>query len=195
MKRLGCLFAVLLGLFVLWAGLSYWLSPRVALGPCGKDWTSPTSFAPRASPTRSVRFVVGETEGKLCYGSPSARGREVFGGLVPWGELWRTGANEPTRLFLDGPATVAGIPLEAGRYSVYTIPGPETWQLFVSTSTFHWGNQISEIVRELEVGGAELQVSTTGGHVEELTFSRDGDALVLEWEATRVEIPLAPAAP
>lgn len=193
MKRLGWIASGLFALFVVWAALPYWLPPTIALGPCGKDWTSPSSFMPRASPMRSARLSVGEASGKLCYGSPSARGRPVFGALVPWGELWRTGANEPTRLFLDGPLVVAGIALEAGRYSIYTIPGPDSWQLFISRSTFHWGNQISPEVRALEVGETDLP-SVPTEHVEEMTFGWSGSGesgtLALEWETTRLEIPV-----
>ncbi len=183
---------------LIWATIPYWLPTSIALGQCGKDWTSPTSYQPRASPTRTVEFRVGEVNGKVCYGSPYARGREVFGGLVGWNELWRTGANEPTRLFVDGEVEVAGILLPAGRYSLYTIPGPKSWQLFVSDSTFHWGNQISSSVRAAEIGSARLESSTTAEHVEQMTMNwetaDDGSGrLTLEWERTRIEIPLADA--
>ena len=196
-KAANALLLVAIGALT-WATIPYWLPTSIALGPCGKDWTSPTSYQPRASPMRSVEFRIGEVNGKVCYGSPSARGREVFGGLVPWNELWRTGANEPTRLFVDGEVEVAGIVLPAGRYSLYTIPGPESWQLFVSTSTFHWGNEINSSVRADEMGSARLEPSTTAEHVEQMTMSWEpaGDAsgrLTLEWERTRIEIPLSNA--
>ncbi|MEE2777648.1 MAG: DUF2911 domain-containing protein [Acidobacteriota bacterium] len=187
---------VLLVLAMLMAAQPYLLPPTIALGPCGRDWTSPSSYLPRSSPTLSTELSLAGTDGKLCYGSPSARGRDVFGSLVPWGELWRTGANEPTRLFLNAPLTLAGIELAAGRYSLYTIPGESRWQLFVSTSTYHWGNAISAEVRERELGSAELVTETGTEVVENLTFrwqpinARTG-ALVLEWADTRVAIPVA----
>ena len=110
MKRIPLVVAASVGVFLVWAILPYWMPTSIALGPCGRDWTSPTSYGPKASPMREVEFSVGESNGKLCYGSPGVRGRKIFGVLVPWGELWRTGANEPTRLFVNGPVTVAGIP-------------------------------------------------------------------------------------
>ena len=181
---------------MLWAALPYLLPTRIALGPCGRDWMSPSSWIPRASPTRSESWSIGRTKGKICYGSPSARGRTVFGELVRWGQLWRAGAKEPTRIFVNGPVDFAGIPLQAGRYSIYVLPQPQRWQVFVSDSTYHWGNAISKSVRLREIGSAQLAVSSTAGHVEQLTFrwqpvDDQHGSLVLEWEATRVEIPLA----
>ena len=197
MKKKLLLTVVAFGLIaVLWAAIPYLLPTRIALGPCGRDWTSPSSWIPRASPTRSENWSIGQTQGKICYGSPSARGRTVFGQLVSWGELWRAGANEPTRIFVDGSIDLAGIPLEAGRYSIYMLPEPERWEIFVSDSTFHWGNAISSSVRLREVGSSEVPVSSTDRHVEQLTFrwepvDEQHGSLVLEWESSRVEIPLA----
>lgn len=190
-----------LGVLVLAVGFAvtpYALPTSVALGPCGRDWTSPSSYLPRSSPTRSVTWTLGETSAKLCYGSPSARGRAIFGGLIPWWELWRTGANEPTRLFIDGPVEVAGISLGAGRYSLYTRPAPDYWEVWISESTFHWGNAISSAVRAREVGTAMLRVGATDGAVESLGFSwqakgSERGVLRLEWESTRIDIPIAVA--
>ena len=137
MKRVVLVVSAAIVVFLVWAVVPYWMPTTIALGPCGRDWTSPTSYGPKASPMRQVSFRVGETEGKICYGAPAARGRDVFGVLVPWDELWRTGANEPTRLFVDGPVRMAGVDLEPGRYSIYTIPSPDDWRLFISRSTFH----------------------------------------------------------
>lgn len=180
--------------FVVWAALPHVLPTRIALGPCGKDWTSPTSFLPRASPTRSATVAVGPARVKVCYGSPSARGRKIFGGLVPWGELWRLGANEPTRLFVSAPVDLAGIRLPAGRYSLYAIPRPDEWEIFVSRSTFHWGNDIGPAVRAREVGSLVRPSSKTASFVEQLRIdpeeTEEGTGLAIEWERTRVTLPL-----
>ena len=188
--------SVLVALALAMAVQPYLLPPTVALGPCGRDWTSPSSYLPRSSPTESTRWSVAGVDAKVCYGSPGARGREVFGKLVAWGELWRTGANEPTRIFTNGPLRVAGIDIGPGRYSVYTIPGPDAWQVFVTASTFHWGNAISAAVRDREIGSATLTPGLVEGDpVESLTLNwqattDDEGALVLEWETTRLEIPI-----
>jgi hypothetical protein len=188
--------AALLAVFVGWASLPYQLPTSVALGPCGRDWTSPSSYLPRSSPTRSEVFAVGEVNAKICYGSPAAKEREIFGALVPWGELWRLGANEPTRLFVDGAIDLAGVELGPGRYSIYAIPHEERWQLFVSSSLFHWGNAITASVRDREVGSAELLVAPSVDHVEELELVWQADdaergELVVRWQTTSVAIPIS----
>jgi len=139
---------------------------------------------------------VGDARGELCYGRPSLRGRTGFGELVPYGELWRLGANEPTRLYLDESVILAGIPLSAGRYSLYAIPRPKVWTILVSRSVTHWGNDISPAVRSREVGRASLPVESLEQPVESLTVTVDRGSdpgrvgLVFSWERTRVTIPI-----
>ena len=74
-------------------------------------------LADRTSPYDSVAVPLGDARGVVCYGRPSARGRTIFGELIPFGQIWRTGANEPTTLHLPVAASVAGIALEPGSYS------------------------------------------------------------------------------
>lgn len=173
------------------------IPPSLALGSCLKDWTSPVSYRPRASRLDGLRFHVADAELQLCYGRPVARGRAIFGGLVPWDALWRLGANEPTRLSVSKAVTLAGIPLPAGRYSLYVIPRPGEWTLFVSRSTLHWGNDISAAVRSKEVGQATIPVERLPETVDTFTArvedhgNRDRVALAFEWERTRVTLEVA----
>jgi hypothetical protein len=105
------------------------------------------------------------------------------------------GANEPTRLYTGRPITFAGIPLAAGRYSVYTIPHRDRWEIFVSRSTLHWGNDISSAVRAREVGQATAPVEQLATPVETLTVRTDStgtEAFTIEWETTRVSLPVTP---
>lgn len=152
----------------------------------------------RASPYDSVAVQIGEAAVKICYGRPSARGRTMIGGeAVPFGELWRTGANEPTTLHTTGTLDVAGIRIEPGSYSLYTRPGEESWELFLNSSTDRWGIPIGDDVRTTEVGSATLPRERPPEHVETLTLrfvdASDGGAdLVLEWEDFRVTIPVRP---
>src|SRR5690349_11479076 len=84
----------------------------------------------RGSPLDSLSFKVGSADVKVCYGRPSAKGRTMIGGeAVPFGKLWRTGANEPTMIHTTGPLTIAGVAVPAGSYSLYTVPGPKTWSV------------------------------------------------------------------
>jgi hypothetical protein len=125
------------------------------------------------------------------------RGRAVFGQLVPFDSLWRTGANEPTRLYTNRPIRLAGIPLAAGRYSLYSIPRPERWEIFVSRSILHWGNDLSSGVRAAEVGRVEVATERLAAPVETLTIGTraagDGTAFYLDWETTRISLPLEAA--
>jgi hypothetical protein len=155
-------------------------------------------LATRQSPLDSLSFVVGTARVKLCYGRPSVRGRTVFGGsLVPFGRLWRTGANEPTMIHTTGPLVLAGVAVPAGSYSIYTIPGPAEWQVIVNRSITQWGHEAAytDEVRRQEVGRGTAASEPLDGPVEQLTFRVEPSAagaavLLLEWEKTRVRIPV-----
>lgn len=161
---------------------------------------SPSSNMPaagRASPYDSTAFTLGGTEALVCYGRPSMRGRTIFGGLVPYDELWRTGANEPTIVHLPFAASIAGIDVEPGSYSIYSEPGREQWTIIVNAATDQWGieNQYTDAVRAQEVGRATVPSEQIGSPVEMFTITaepRGADAadLVLEWENTRVRVPV-----
>jgi hypothetical protein len=125
------------------------------------------------------------------------RGRTVFGGLVPYDELWRTGANEPTIIHLPVAASIAGIAVEPGSYSLYTEPGQTEWTVIVNRSTQQWGieNQYTDAIRAQEVGRATVPSEQIGSPVETFVIRAEPQGsnaanLVLEWENTRVRIPV-----
>lgn len=158
------------------------------------------SVAGRASPLDSLTFAVDGHPVKLCYGRPSARGRTMIGGRdIPWGKLWRTGANEPTMLHTTIPVVVAGIRVEPGSYSLYTVPGPDAWELVINASITQWGHiaRYTRRVRQQELGRAPVSSERVRDHVETMRFraepSNGGATLLLEWEHTRVRIPVRPA--
>lgn len=198
MKRVLVVGTVVVALLATFAatGVSL-IPPSLALGPCLKDWTSPVSYRPRASALDGIRFHVADAAVQLCYGRPIRKGRTVFGGLVPWDEAWRLGANEPTRLSVSKPITLAGISLPAGRYSLYVEPHPDQWTVLVSRSTLHWGNDISAAVRAKEIGRATVPVEVLPEIVDTFTAlvedhgSSNRVALAFEWERTRVTLELA----
>lgn len=152
----------------------------------------------RKSPLDSVSFTVGGKTVKVCYGRPSLRGRKMLGGeAVPFGKVWRTGANEPTMIHAAGPITLAGLKVPAGTYSLYTVPGKDEWEIIVNRSTTQWGEEsnYTDAVQKQEVGRAKLKAETIATPVETFTIkpepaSGDAKALVLEWEKTRVRIPV-----
>ncbi|MGY8777278.1 MAG: DUF2911 domain-containing protein [Longimicrobiales bacterium] len=156
--------------------------------------------AERPSPLRETDFTVGGHDGLLCYGAPSARGRDIMGGLVVYGQPERVGANEPTTIHLSGPASVGGVDLEAGSYSIYAIPGDDEWQFFVNSNWERWGVPIDESVRASEIGVFSAEPEQIDEFVETLTYSfvpmsenTMGD-VVLQWENTQVKFHVHPGA-
>ena len=152
----------------------------------------------RPSPLHSATVSVGGHDGLLCYGAPSARGRDIMGGLVVYGQPERIGANEPTTIHLTGPASIQGVEVGAGSYSIYAIPGAEEWAFFVNSNWQRWGIPIDESVRNSEVGTFTVAAEATEEYVETLQYRFEpmsentmGD-VVMEWENTRVKFHLHP---
>ena len=144
----------------------------------------------RLSPLQELRFTAGGGDALLCYGAPSARERVVMGELVPFGEPWRAGANEPTTLHLSAGATVGGVALMPGSYSLYATPGESEWEFHLNSNFERWGIPIDETVRATEVGSFSATPSATAEMVEMMTFEHVDGALRLSWENTQVDIPL-----
>jgi Protein of unknown function (DUF2911) len=182
-------------------------APIHAPAPAGPDPlacitmnTDHLPLATRQSPLDSIDFTVGTAGVRLCYGRPSARGRTMIGGAaVPFGKLWRTGANEPTMIHTTGPLVIAGVAVPAGTYSIYSVPAAGDWQIIVNRSITQWGHesQYTAAVQAQEVGRGTVASSALSAPVETLTFHAEpgtdgGVNLQLEWEKTRVTIPIAP---
>lgn len=154
----------------------------------------------RSSPYDSVAFTVNGQRAVICYGRPSARGRTMIGGTaVPYGKLWRTGANEPTILHIPFRATIAGVPVAPGSYSIYTVPSEGEWEVVVNRSTSQWGHEsrYTDEVKAQEVGRGKVKSSKLSDHIETFTIkpvnAQRGADLVLEWEHSRVVIPIRTA--
>lgn len=214
---------LLLAAFLLYAGytvLGAWIGPRAAavvvvagvllpvagtwfpaplsLGarlPCPRNWNSPATWMLRSSPMGSTDIRVEGASVRICYDRPAARGHTMLGGSrVPYGQLWRTGANEPTTLITPTGAVIAGVEVPPGRAALYTVPGPETWEIILNASTSQWRieSEYTEQIRARELGRAIVPSERSHHFVERLTFSPDSAGAVLEWEWTRVRISVAP---
>ena len=151
----------------------------------------------RRSTLDSLTFEVGGGLVKICYSRPSARGRTMIGGTaIPFGRLWRTGANEPTMIHTPVALNVAGIALAPGSYSLYTVPGETEWEVVVNGSISQWGHEsrYTDEVRAQELGRGKAPSSRMDEHVETLTIrsepSNGAVNVLLEWEHTRVAIPV-----
>ncbi len=153
----------------------------------------------RASPLDSLTFPVAGQEVKICYGRPSSRGRTMIGGSrVPFGEVWRTGANEPTLLRTPIALSIAGVMVPAGTYSMYTVPGEVEWEIIVNRSYSQWGREgyYTDEVQAQEVGRGTVSSERTDSHIETFTIRAealpDGNVhVILEWERTRVRVPVS----
>lgn len=140
----------------------------------------------RVSPNASVSQTIGTTEVSITYGRPSVNGRQVFGGLEAFGEVWRTGANESTAITFSDDVEIEGEPVEAGTYSLYSVPGEDEWTIIINAK-LSWGTQYdqNEDVIRVNVKPEEGQpVEQFMIYFENVTDSSAD--VVLHWDDTRV---------
>jgi hypothetical protein len=124
------------------------------------------------------------------YSSPRAKGRQIFGGLVPYNEVWRTGANEATTFVTTANLNVEGKDVPAGSYTIFTLPAQDKWTLIINKKTGEWGipyhYESDELVR------VPMQVGKTSGPVENFTINYDqsggGCTLQISWENTQASV-------
>ncbi|MBT5902257.1 MAG: DUF2911 domain-containing protein [Opitutaceae bacterium] len=95
---------------------------------------------PAPSPSATVKQTVGLTNIEINYSRPAAKGRQVFGGLVQYDQVWRTGANESTKITFDGPIEFGGVAVPAGTYAIYSVPGRDTWEVMLSSNAELFGS-------------------------------------------------------
>ena len=118
-----------------------------------------------------------------------------MGGLVPFGQPWRMGANEATAIHLPVAGSIAGVAVEPGWYSVYAIPAETEWQIVVNRNAQRWGVPINEAVRAADIGSGTVAVETADAAEEamRLGFESQGENsadLVLHWDRTQVRVPV-----
>jgi hypothetical protein len=147
---------------------------------------------PRVSQNATVTQTVGLTDFRVVYHRPGVKGRKIWGGLVPYGEKWRLGANDATSFAVTGDATVGGQKVPAGEYSIYAVPTEKEWTLVITKEKGLW-NELT-FAADQEVARFTA-APTKGPHEEWMRFSfenlsSDGADLVLRWETLRVDIPL-----
>ena len=146
----------------------------------------------RISPHETADVTLGGKQISISYGRPSIRERKIMGGLVPYGKVWRTGADEATTLTTAVDLKIEGTELPAGKYTLWTLPSADGWKLIINKETGQWGTKYD--------GGQDLarvamQKANLERPVNEFTISwkkRDEHAadLILEWENTRVLVPV-----
>ena len=148
----------------------------------------------RESPSASASCDLGSGKSiKTVYSSPRMKGRKIYGGLVPFGQVWRTGANEATTFVTTSPFIVGGKLMPAGNYTIFTIPTAGKWTLIVNKKTGEWGIPYKYESDEL----ARIDMSTTelSSPVDNLAISYEksgtGCTMNIDWETTRASVAIA----
>jgi len=146
---------------------------------------------PILSPRDSVEISFEGRKISINYGRPSMRNRKIMGDLVPFGKIWRTGANEATAFVTEVDLEIGGTRIRAGAYTLYTLPSMTQWKLIINKQTGQWGTVYNP---ELDLVRLNLENRSLRKPVEKLTFvlQKNGPArgmLVIEWERTSLSIP------
>lgn len=149
-----------------------------------------------ARPSPAAKATCTLADGKTVtvdYSSPRAKGRKIFGGLVPYGQVWRTGANEATTFVTTTDAMVGGTHVPAGSYTIFTIPNKDKWTLVISKKTGEWGTDYPG--PENDLARIEMKASALPAPAENFTIAFDktagGCALRMDWETTRATVDIA----
>jgi hypothetical protein len=153
------------------------------------------NFPPMAVSPMDLEIARLDSDGppvaRVIYSRPQKKGREIFGGLVPYNKVWRTGANEATELTLYKPMIFGNNRLEAGTYTLYTIPQKDTWTIIINEDTNVWGAFSYKKVKD--VARIQVPVQETAAPVEALSmiFKNEdyGVTLLIGWDQVFVEIP------
>jgi hypothetical protein len=148
---------------------------------------------PQPSPAATVSQRVGLTDVEIVYSRPAAKGRTIFGGLVPYGKLWRTGANAATKISFSTDVTLSGKPVPAGSYSLFTIPETREWTVILNkvpeqsgTSTY---DEAQDLLR-VKVPMVALAEPVESFRISVEDVGIDSGVLTLAWETTAVRLPI-----
>lgn len=149
---------------------------------------------PAPSPAQTVKQAFGLGEITIDYSRPAVKGRVVFGDLVPYGKVWRTGANAATKLTFSDDVTFGDVPVKAGTYALYTIPGKSSWTVMLYSDLALGGN-VADYNKEKEVARISVTPKMTEGKTESFTINlakvkATSAVLELMWDYTRVPVKI-----
>ncbi len=148
----------------------------------------------RASPHETATGTVDGATITVTYGRPYAKGRKIVGGLVPYGQVWRTGADEATLLETTKDLQFGSVRVPAGKYSLYTVAGEKSWTLVINRQTGQWGTEYDEAQDLARVDGMAMPTKSPVEQFEIKVEPRPGGgALHLAWENTMVMVPFTVA--
>jgi Protein of unknown function (DUF2911) len=149
--------------------------------------SSPVSAQPPGSPHETVNAIVDGAKVSVEYGRPYMRGRKIIGGLVPYGRVWRTGADQATTLTTDSPLVIGGTAVPAGKVTLYTLPDPKGWKLIINKQTGQWGTEYDQAQ---DLARVDLTARTLASPVDQFTIKIEAGQLKLAWELTELAVPI-----
>ena len=140
-------------------------------------------------PAASPRVTAEGKNVKVEYGQPSKKGRVIFGGLQPYGKVWRAGANTVTEITFDKDATFGGKPVKAGKYSLFVIPNEKEWTVILNSNVGFWGTQYEQN-KEKDVLQVTVPTKKLPAAEEKLTYTFTGSNMNIMWDETGVTVPI-----
>jgi len=154
-------------------------------------------FDKRLSPKDTVEYKLNDLKLKVFYNRPFKRDRLIFGGLVPFDEVWRTGANEATTFSSNKNLIIKNYELPAGEYTLWTVPGDSTWQVIFNSKMYPWGvDENMKPLREPEFDYLNVTVPSEqlDTEVEQFTIGFNNTTghikMTMAWDRTKIEVPL-----
>ena len=151
----------------------------------------------RASPKKTVSFSVDNLDLEVFYNRPSKKNRDIFGGLVPFNEIWRTGANEATTFKTNRALKIGNDSLPKGKYTLWTIPNDTLWTVMINSKQYAWGvDENMKPMREPAFDVVNISVPTQDipNTVEQFTIAFDNSTdnlfLTMAWDKTKIAVPL-----
>lgn len=154
-------------------------------------------FSPRLSPKDTVKTSLNDLNLKVEYNRPSKREREIFGALVPFDKVWRTGANEATTFETNKNLLINGMLLKKGKYTIWSVPMEGTWKVMFNSKQYNWGvNEKMEPMWDpnYDVLEIEVPIQKLDETVEQFTIAFDNTTgnlkLTMAWDNTKIEMPI-----
>ncbi|WP_339624565.1 DUF2911 domain-containing protein [uncultured Winogradskyella sp.] len=154
-------------------------------------------FAPRLSPKDTAELKLNDLKLEVKYNRPSKRDRDIFGALVPYNKVWRTGANEATTFETNTDLLIDGIKLEKGKYTLWTVPMANSWKVMFNSEQYEWGvNEKMEPMwnPNFDVVEVEVPIHNIDTIVERFTISFDNKTghlkLSMAWDSTVIDVPI-----
>jgi hypothetical protein len=148
---------------------------------------------PASPPAKAECQLAGGATISIDYSSPRAKGRKIYGGLVPYGEVWRAGANQATTFVTTSDLNVGGTTVPAGNYTIFAVPNADKWALVISKKTGEWGTAYPGPGDDL--ARIDMKVSKLPSPLENFTIAFDptgaGCMLRMDWETTRASVDIA----